>query len=548
MATSNGSSPFHAGVATNLVTTVELSIACRNLLDRDLLSKSDPLCVVLLKDFGSSQFKEVGRTEVIKNTLNPDFVKKITVDYHFEESQKLIFDVYDSDSSSTSLDKHDFLGRMECTLGEIVSVQGSQFRRTLRTNVRSDAGTITVVAEELGKSRELYVMQFCAEKLDKKDFFGKSDPFLVFSKQIDDGSMSVTHKTEVIKRNLNPTWKPFSIHSRVLCSANPEKLIKIAVYDYDRDGSHDFIGEFETNLITLLKGRGQDNIYPCINAKKKAKKRNYKHSGIVRLMSIKVETEYSFLDYITGGTQMHFTVAIDFTASNGDPNKPGTLHYLHPTIPNQYSIAIRAVGEIIQDYDSDKMFPALGFGAKIPPNGVVSHEFFLNGNPTDPYCSGVEGILQAYYDCLQRVQLYGPTNFEPVITHVARFAAANTTGSAYFVLLIITDGVITDMQNTKRAIAAATQLPMSIIIVGVGEADFEAMEELDGDVVPGNQKVTAAIGIRDIVQFVPMRNFLRNSDWHMNQAGLAKEVLAEIPGQVSAFMKMKNIAPIVVSS
>ena len=51
----------------------------------------------------------------------------------------------------------------------------------------------------------------------------------------------------------------------------------------------------------------------------------------------------------------------------------------------------------------------------------------------------------------------------------------------YFVLLIITDGIITDMEDTKRSIVAAAGLPMSIIIVGVGNEDFSAMEELDGD-------------------------------------------------------------------
>lgn len=44
---------------------------------------------------------------------------------------------------------------------------------------------------------------------------------------------------------------------------------------------------------------------------------------------------------------------------------------------NAYAMALKAVGEIIQDYDSDKMFPALGFGAKLPPDGRVSHEFPL---------------------------------------------------------------------------------------------------------------------------------------------------------------------------
>ena len=46
---------------------------------------------------------------------------------------------------------------------------------------------------------------------------------------------------------------------------------------------------------------------------------------------------------------------------------------------------------------------------------------------------------------------------------------------------MLTDGAISDMQNTKLAIIAASKLPMSIIIVGVGGADFDAMDELDAD-------------------------------------------------------------------
>ena len=76
----------------------------------------------------------------------------------------------------------------------------------------------------------------------------------------------------------------------------------------------------------------------------------------------------------------------------------------------------------------------------------------------------------------------------------------------YFVLLIITDGVITDMDQTRTAIVEASHLPMSIIIVGVGAADFDAMEFLDSDdrLLRSPRGDTAA---RDIVQFVPFRQF-----------------------------------------
>ena len=37
---------------------------------------------------------------------------------------------------------------------------------------------------------------------------------------------------------------------------------------------------------------------------------------------------------------------------------------------------------------------------------------------------GVQGILSAYQMCLSQVKLHGPTNFAPIIYHVAQFAAA----------------------------------------------------------------------------------------------------------------------------
>ncbi|XP_039941537.2 copine-5-like isoform X3 [Hirundo rustica] len=555
-------SPERAGPAPVPATRVELTVSCRQLLDRDTFSKSDPVCVLYTQCPGSNQWREFGRTEVIDNSLNPDFLHKFVLDYCFEERQNLRFDLYDVDSKSPDLSKHDFLGQAFCTLGEIVGSAGSRLEKPLMMGTATmhprgrrpspasssggvpgkKCGTIILLAEELGNCRDVATLQFSATKLDKKDFFGKSDPFMVFYRSNEDGTFTICHKTEVVRNTLNPIWAAFAIPVRALCNGDHDRAIKVEVYDWDRDGSHDFIGEFTTSYRELARGQSHFNVYEVVNPRKKMKKKKYLNSGTVTLLSFAVEAEHTFLDYIRGGTQLNFTVAIDFTASNGNPSQPTSLHYLSPFQLNAYSLALRAVGDIIQDYDSDKMFPALGFGAKVPPDGHVSHEFPLNGDASNPACCGITGVLEAYQCSLRRVQLYGPTNFAPVVNHVARSAATVLDGSQYFVLLIITDGVISDMAQTKEAIVNAAKLPMSIIIVGVGQAEFDAMVELDGDDIRISSR--GKVAERDIVQFVPFRDYMSGGPGAgLSMAGLAREVLAEIPDQLLSYMKARGIKP-----
>uniref|UniRef100_A0A8C8VMK1 Copine 5 n=1 Tax=Pelusios castaneus TaxID=367368 RepID=A0A8C8VMK1_9SAUR len=494
------------------------------------------LCVLYTQGIETKQWREFGRTEVIDNTLNPDFVRKFILDYFFEEKQNLRFDLYDVDSKSPDLSKHDFLGQAFCTLGEIVGSSGSRLEKPLTGIPGKKCGTLILSAEELGNCRDVTTMQFCANKLDKKDFFGKSDPFMVFYRSNEDGTFTICHKTEVVKNTLNPMWQAFSIPVRALCNGDYDRTIKVEVYDWDRDGSHDFIGEFTTSYRELARGQSQFNVYEVVNPKKKMKKKKYVNSGTVTDLT-NTRTLPCFARALLPAGPCDPSLS-----PPGNPSQSTSLHYMNPYQLNAYAMALKAVGEIIQDYDSDKMFPALGFGAKIPPDGHVSHEFPLNGNPDNPSCSGIEGILEAYHKSLKTVQLYGPTNFAPVVNHVARYATAEQDGSQYFVLLIITDGVISDMAQTKEAIVSAAKLPMSIIIVGVGQAEFDAMVELDGDDIRISSR--GKIAERDIVQFVPFRDYIDRTGNHvLSMARLAKDVLAEIPDQFISYMKGRGIKP-----
>ena len=99
----------------------------------------------------------------------------------------------------------------------------------------------------------------------------------------------------------------------------------------------------------------------------------------------------------------------------------------------------------------------------------------MNGDIFKPECDGIQGVIQAYEHTLNRVNLYGPTHFAPLIdliNEMTEFRQVSQVNQKYTILLIITDGVINDLQATIDEIVRGSRLPLSIIIVGVGNADF----------------------------------------------------------------------------
>ena len=115
----------------------------------------------------------------------------------------------------------------------------------------------------------------------------------------------------------------------------------------------------------------------------------------------------------------------------------------------------------------------------------------------------------------------------------------------YHCLVILTDGVIHDLRETVDKVVECTQHPISIIIVGIGDADFTAMETLDSDeyVLVNSQNQKAR---RDICQFVELSEFKEEMPdgtlvTHIDK--LAEKVLEEVPDQLCGFMIERNLKP-----
>ena len=99
---------------------------------------------------------------------------------------------------------------------------------------------------------------------------------------------------------------------------------------------------------------------------------------------------------------------------------------------------------------------------------------------------------------------------------------------SYTILLILTAGNIENVKETKQQLIEASTDPLSVVIVGIGEADFKGMAFLDEH--DGNEDG------RDITKFV------RFNDYKSFNA-LTEAMLDEIPDQLVDYFFERGLMP-----
>lgn len=519
---------------------LELHLSCTSLADKDTFSKSDPFVTAFLST-NKSPLSQVGSTEVVQNNLNPTFKKGIPVTYIYEMVQTVTVRVFDYDDGGD----HDFLGEATFSLASVLMAPPDGLSQPLALQGKQK-GFIRVRFSKIGESKRIYTFKFNCTQVKDIEFWSKSDPFLRIFRpttqymginngdQIPPSGWVQVHETEPVMNNLNPNFRQFTIPSANLNGGNSLVVNKYEIWDYESDGQHRVISSGYAAVAQLEKGQLKSIL--TLDPKQK-------FAGNINLEYLQAKRVCSIPEYIAQGLRFNLTVGIDFTGSNGVPSSPSSLHYFgpgainNPAAMNQYMQAIAQVGQVVIEYDDDKLVPAFGYGAKID-GGPTSHCFPLNLNPENPFCKGPAGVLLAYTSIIPRIELSGPTNFAPIINECVKAASIGFTQNkwVYTVLMILTDGLITDFPETLTAIIKASRLPMSIIIIGVGNAEFGQMDALDSD----NQMLRDHFGntaARDIVQFVPFNTYKTNPSM------LAAEVLKELPRQVDQFYASLGMQP-----
>ena len=81
-----------------------------------------------------------------------------------------------------------------------------------------------------------------------------------------------------------------------------------------------------------------------------------------------------------------------------------------------------------------------------------------------------------YNEITLQIVLSGPTSFGPIIRKAMQIVQET---QQYHILIIIADGEVQRVKDTADAIISASNLPLSIIIVGVGDGPFKQLEDFD---------------------------------------------------------------------
>ncbi|KAJ1468073.1 Copine-domain-containing protein, partial [Baffinella frigidus] len=220
-------------------------------------------------------------------------------------------------------------------------------------------------------------------------------------------------------------------------------------------------------------------------------------------------------------------LAIDYTKSNtwtGEKTFGGRcLHDTNTGQQNPYQRVISVVGRTLEVFDDDKLIPTFGFGDSFTGD-KAAFPFF----PERP-CNGFAEVLERRYnEITPSIQLAGPTNFAPVINEAIKIVQEE---KSYHILVIVADGQVTNRQATEEAIVRASNFPMSIIMVGVGDGPWDTMEEFD-DELPTRRF--------DNFQFVPFNSLMSRVPPGVNpDACFATAALMEVPEQFKLVRRLK---------
>lgn len=449
----------------------------------------NPFCKVSLLSYTGELQRVLYRTPTAYQTESPVWENKVSLAISFGETNRLKFEIYDNESASARV-----VGLVEMPCAALLNSEETQLDLIPQ-------GTFFVTSSIDPQGSDFLYLQFSARALKDMDVVGSNDPFYVLS-VVENGQPRQIYKSEVLPDTPNPRWRAKTFSVADLRGEDGEKELLVEVYDED-SLSNDYIGGKATVLSELLApGKVLE-----------LKDKRGRASGLLCVEAGKLTNNTDFITRLRSRLQISLIFGVDFGRSV-------SKHHSEPG-DNQFVQALRSIGAALGPYDADHRISIYGFGGH--PPGASENVWDLGPGEVN----GVEGVLQAYRTAVassvisnERKTLYG------LLNRVGSELEVLGQTSAYFVLVLLTDGRVEDLDQCKGLIVQLSRLPLSILLVGMGQSSLKDMAALDSDARLLEQD--GQLALRDIVQF---GSFARGTDARAS----ALEVVGELPQQVSDF-------------
>ena len=497
----------------NLSKKVELYINLLNVIN-DSLNYSIKIFICNNKKYGQYDF--IKQTEEISGfTIN--YGTTLIFDYYFEKEQIIRCQILEEGKKISTIDFSVSYIMGNCNF--------KTSKKIYSTESKNEICDIELEIKTLKKDDKLNNLISEFSDIKFQFFDDDNDERFFILKNYNDGNLwrPCYKSIEFTPKNSISILKKIRIDSFFLCNAKDQKII-MEIYKTNNILYPNSYIQFSLKNInsplTLYKQLNENNINNNENNIKKG------------LLYIKHEfkKKNTFIDYLKKGININLNIAIDYTISNGKPTEKKSLHY-DSDDKNDYEKAIFSCGSIVGYYDKDQIFPVYGFGG-IPLNeNKVNHCFNINFEES-PNIKSINNVLSIYKKSLKKIQFSGPTFFSPILQKVMQEIGLKmeekNNENYYEILMILTDGIINDMNETIELLIDCAELPISVIIIGIGKANFNDMIILDGDEFPLTDH-KGRVTKRDLVQFVMYDKFKGG-----NQE-LSDEVLKEIPRQIEEY-------------
>ena len=499
--------------------SVSLSIEIKNV---DITSEHRVELITKEENKGIPIIKSAGFTERRAKNNNDNtiiFQQFFTIPYYFEKQQLLEFRVYFNNYDNELINT---------SLGSIMGSRGQTFKKKL-----SNGEDIYIKGSELKKSSREIIFDIIIQGNNlvgckfRYSIINKGTDQKPDNKKIYDSEVKAGKKNIPERNQLNFMRCKIPLMYLKTGENNNDNIICIEFFDIIHKR---VIGNYQGYFSNIMNSNNFEI---------------FLFNNIKAIINCRVESHPTFISYLRSGINIQLTIGIDFTGSNGHYKDPPSLHYLGGGL-NNYESAIRSCGDIVSAYDKEQSFPVFGFGFNfIDPylnnfdGKYTDFNYPINCDIENPAIKYIDGVLMEYRNFITKIHLSGPTYFSPMINDLI-FEVEKEIDEGkllnYHIIMILTDGMIDDMDETKDSLVAASFLPISVIIIGIGNGDFTKMDVLDADVIPLYDS-TGRKADRDLVQFVPYNQFKDNPQL------LAEQVLEEIPRQVVEYFQHKGIQP-----